>query len=114
MSFGAPLFLLGLLLVPLALWLYVGHLRRRRTQAARFANPALMPVVAPRRPGWRAHAPVAVYGVALAALLVGLARPQTTVAVPIEQATVMLATDISGSMQARDVAPTRLVAARNA
>ena len=114
MSFGAPLFLLGLLLVPAALWLYGRHLQRRRAQAARFANPALMPAVAPRRPGWRAHAPIAVYGIALVALLVGLARPQTTVAVPIEQATVMLATDISGSMQAKDVQPDRLTAARDA
>ena len=114
MSFGAPLFLLGLLLVPPMLWLYARHLRGRRTQAARFANPALMPAVVPRTPGWRAHAPIAVYGIALVALLVGLARPQTTVAVPIEQATVMLATDISGSMQAEDVAPDRLTAARNA
>jgi Ca-activated chloride channel family protein len=114
MSFGAPLFLVGLLLVPVALWLYAGHLRRRRGQAARFANPALMPVVAPRRPGWRAHAPIAVYGIALTALLVGLARPQTTVAVPVEQATVMLATDVSGSMQAEDVRPDRLTAAREA
>ena len=114
MSFGAPLFLLGLVLVPPALWLYVRHLRRRRAQAARFANPALMPSVAPKRPGWRSHAPVAVYAIALTALLVGLARPQTTVAVPVEQATVMLATDVSGSMQAKDVAPNRLTAARNA
>jgi Ca-activated chloride channel homolog len=114
MSFGAPLFLLGLALVPLALWLYAGHVRRRRSQAARFANPALMPVVAPRRPGWRAHAPIALYGVALTALLVGLARPQTTVAVPVEQATIMLTTDISGSMTARDVQPDRLTAARDA
>jgi Ca-activated chloride channel homolog len=114
MSFGAPLFLLGLLLVPPALWLYARHLRHRRSQAARFANPALMPAVAPRQPGWRSHAPIAVYGLALVALLVGLARPQTTVAVPVEQATVMLATDVSGSMQAKDVAPDRLTAARNA
>lgn len=114
MSFGAPLFLLGLLVVPLLLWLYARHLRARRTRAARFANPALMPAVVPSTPGWRAHAPIAVYGIALVALLVGLARPQTTVAVPVEQATVMLATDISGSMQARDVQPDRLTAARNA
>jgi Ca-activated chloride channel family protein len=114
MSFGAPAFLLGLLAVPPALWLYARHVRRRAEQAARFANPALMPAVVPRRPGWRSHLPIAVYGVALVALLVGLARPQTTVAVPIEQATVMLATDISGSMQAEDVAPNRLTAARDA
>jgi Ca-activated chloride channel family protein len=114
MSFGAPLFLLGLLLVPPALWLYAQHVRRRRQQAAAFANPALMASVAPHRPGWRAHAPIAVYGIALVALLVGLARPQKTVAVPIEQATVMLATDISGSMLAKDVKPDRLTAARDA
>ena len=114
MSFGAPLFLAGLLLVPAALWLYGRHLQRRRSQAARFANPALMPAVAPRTPGWRAHAPMAVYAIALTALLVGLARPQTTVAVPVEQATVMLATDVSGSMQAKDVRPDRLTAARDA
>jgi Ca-activated chloride channel family protein len=114
MSFGAPLFLLGLALVPAALWLYAQHLRRRRAQAARFANPALMPAVAPRTPGWRSHAPMAAYAVALVALLIGLARPQTTIAVPVEQATVMLATDISGSMQAKDVQPDRLTAARNA
>ena len=114
MSFGAPLFLVGLLLVPPALLLYARHVRRRRAQAAAFANPALMAAVAPRQPGWRRHAPVAVYGLALVALVVGLARPQTTVAVPVEQATVMLVTDVSGSMLAEDVAPDRLTAARGA
>jgi Ca-activated chloride channel family protein len=100
--------------VPAVVWLYGRHVARRRRQAARFADPALMPAVAPVRPGWRAHAPAAVYGLALVALLVGLARPQTTVAVPVEQATVILATDVSGSMLARDVRPDRLTAARDA
>jgi Ca-activated chloride channel homolog len=113
-SFGAPLFLLGLLLVPPMLWLYARHVRHRRAQATAFANPALMPAVVPRRPGWRAHAPLAIYAIALVALLVGLARPQATVAVPVEQATVVLATDISGSMLSEDVRPNRLEAARNA
>jgi Ca-activated chloride channel homolog len=113
-SFGAPLFLLGLLLVPVGVWAYTQHARRREAQAARWANPRLMAAVAPVRPGWRRHAPVALYAVALAALLIGLARPQTTVAVPVEQATVMLATDVSGSMLSQDVTPNRLTAARNA
>jgi Ca-activated chloride channel family protein len=56
--------------------------------------------------------PLAVYAVALVVLLVALAKPQTTVAVPIERASIMLTTDYSGSMQATDVAPSRLVAAR--
>jgi len=113
-SFGAPLFLLGLLLLPLGVWAYARHGRRREAQAARWANPALLPAVAPVRPGWRRHAPAVLYAVALTALLVGLARPERTVAVPVEQATVVLATDVSGSMLARDVAPNRLTAARNA
>jgi len=57
---------------------------------------------------------MALYGVALAALAVALARPEATVSVPDSRASVMLATDISGSMEARDVKPTRLAAARNA
>lgn len=114
MSFGAPLFLLGLVLVPLGVWAYAQHARRREAQAGRWANPRLMPAVAPVRPGWRRHAPAALYAIALTALLFGLARPERTVAVPVEQATVMLTTDVSGSMLARDVAPNRLTAARNA
>ena len=114
MSFAAPLFLLGLLLVPVGAWAYARHVRGRRSAAAAFANPELLPAIVPQRPGWRRHAPVAVYAVAATALLVALARPQTTVAVPVEQATVMLATDVSGSMLAQDVAPDRLSAAREA
>jgi Ca-activated chloride channel family protein len=70
--------------------------------------------VAPSRPGWRRHAPLAVYGIALVVLIVALAKPQTTVAVPVERASIMLTTDYSGSMQSTDVAPTRLAAARAA
>ncbi len=114
MSFGAPLFLLGLLLVPLAVLAYGRHERERRAAAEAFAAPALRPSVAPRAPGWRRHAPVVAYGLALAVLVVALARPQTTVAVPVERASIMLATDHSGSMQATDVAPDRLIAARAA
>ena len=81
---------------------------------AAFASPALLASVAPRRPGWRRHAPYALYGLALAGLALALARPQATVAVPHERASVVLATDTSGSMQASDVPPSRLVAAREA
>src|SRR4051794_22174385 len=73
-----------------------------------------MPSVAPVRAGWRRHAAVAGYGVALGALLFALAKPQATVAVPTEQARVMIVTDRSGSMLAADVAPNRLTAAKNA
>jgi Ca-activated chloride channel family protein len=114
MSFAAPLFLLGLLLVPVAVAAYVRSERGRARRAAAFASPALLGSVAPRRPGWRRHVPVALYAAALSALLVALARPQATVAVEVEQAQIVLVTDVSGSMQARDVAPSRLAAAKAA
>jgi Ca-activated chloride channel family protein len=114
MSFGQPLFLLALALLPLALVAYWRHERTRRAAAAAFALPAVQRSVAPRTPGWRRHAPLVVYALALTVLILALARPQTTVAVPVERASIMLTTDYSGSMQATDVAPTRLQAARAA
>jgi Ca-activated chloride channel family protein len=112
MSFQAPLFLAGLVLVPLVVWAYVAQSRRRARAAEAFALTPVQPSVVPRRPGWRRHVPMAAYALALAALVVALARPETTVAVPDERASIMLVTDISGSMQATDVSPSRLVAAR--
>jgi Ca-activated chloride channel family protein len=114
MSFGQPLFLFALVLVPLGLLAYRGHERERRAAAAAFAAPRLMGSVVPRTPGWRRHVPLAVYGGALTVLIVALAKPQTTVAVPVERASIVLTTDYSGSMQATDVAPSRLAAARAA
>jgi Ca-activated chloride channel homolog len=112
MSFGSPLFLLALVLLPLLAFLYARADQRRRRAAALFAAPALQPSVAPARPGWRRHAAAGMYALAVLGLLLALARPEITVAVPREQASVVLATDGSGSMQARDVSPTRLAAAR--
>jgi Ca-activated chloride channel homolog len=114
MSFGAPLVLAALILVPLAVIAYARHQRHRRRAAAAFASPALLASVAPRRPGWRRHAPMAAFALALAVLIVAAAKPQKTVAVPVERAAIMLATDVSGSMEATDVRPSRLVAARRA
>ena len=112
MSFAAPGFLAVLALLPLAVVLYVVADRRRRARSERFASPRLLPSVAPVQPGFRRHLPLVLYGVALTALAIALARPEATVAVPEERAAVVLATDISGSMQANDVAPTRMEAAR--
>ena len=114
MSFQAPLYLLGLVLVPLAIVAYVRFQRRRHLGAEPFADAAMLPSVVPQRPGWRRHAPMLVYAIALAGLIVALARPQATVAVAVERASIILTTDYSGSMQARDVPPNRLVAARRA
>jgi len=114
MSFQAPLFLLMLLLVPVAAAAYARVERSRRRAAEAFATPATMPSVAPVRPGWRRHAPMALYALALAVLAIALARPEATVAVPDERASVVLATDESGSMQATDIEPSRLQATREA
>ncbi|MBA3301263.1 MAG: VWA domain-containing protein [Thermoleophilaceae bacterium] len=115
MEFASPGYLATLVLVPAAVLAYLWWERGRRAGADNFANPALMPAVAPLQPGGvRRHLPALIYGVALIALLVALAKPQTTVAVPEERAAVMLVTDISGSMEAADVPPSRLEAAREA
>ena len=114
MTFLAPLLLIGLLLVPVLLGLYAWAQRRRSRYAVRFTNLDLLANLAPRRPAWRRHVPPAIYLAAVVALVIGLARPSMVVAVPREDATVLLAIDVSGSMKATDVAPTRLDAAREA
>jgi Ca-activated chloride channel family protein len=114
MTFQSPWLLLGLLLLPLLAWAYASSEKRRRRAAAAFAAPAVSASVVPRRPGWRRHAPLAFAWLAVAALIGALARPQVSVAVPAEQATIVLAMDHSGSMAATDVAPSRLTAALDA
>jgi Ca-activated chloride channel family protein len=113
-TFVWPLMLLTLLLVPLAIVGYVLVQRRRVKYAARFTNLNLLANVVDRSPGWRRHLPPAFALAALAALLVCLARPQTTEAIARKRTTVVLAIDVSGSMAATDVSPTRLAAARDA
>ncbi len=114
MSFEAPLFLWGLLLIPAALIAYLLAQRRRTRYAVRFTNLDLLANLVPATPAWRRHVPAACYLLALAALLVSLARPRATIPVPRDAATVVMVMDISGSMDAADVQPTRLGAARAA
>lgn len=101
------------LLAPVGL-LTLGYLvlqRRRRHFAVRFTNIDLLDSVAPRRPGWRRHVAAAIAGVALVAMVVGLARPARDEKVPREEAVVMLTIDVSRSMTATDVRPSRMDAA---
>jgi Ca-activated chloride channel family protein len=113
MSFREPLLLLGLVLVPLALLAYVVAQRRRRRYAVRFTNLPVLAAVAPRV-GLGRYLPVLLALLALAVLLVALARPERTVAAEQRQATVVMVTDTSGSMLATDVPPNRLTAAQEA
>jgi Ca-activated chloride channel family protein len=114
MTFGAPELLVGLLLVPLALLAYLAVQRRRSRYAVRFTNVDLLANLVPRRPAWRRHVPPVLYLAAIAALAIGMARPSVVLPVPREEATIMLAIDISRSMLATDVQPTRLDAAKQA
>jgi Ca-activated chloride channel homolog len=118
MSFAAPWFLAGLALVPLAFWAWWTRRRRAPRYAVRFtALDSLREAVAEGGVAtlpWRRWLPGALLLASLAALIVALARPQTTVAVPVERATIMLVTDHSNSMQADDVSPDRLTAAERA
>jgi Ca-activated chloride channel family protein len=114
LTFEWPLALLALLVVPVLVGLYVRRERRRTEFAARFANPALLPNLVPRTVGRRRHVPLALLLLALSTMLVGVARPRATVSVPREEATIVVAIDVSTSMTSKDVEPTRLVAARRA
>ncbi len=114
MTFATPLILLSLLALPLLVGLYVLSQRRRRSYAVRFTNLALLGQVAGRGPGIRRHLPAAAFLLGVGALLLGMAGPAALLRVPRDQANVMLVMDVSGSMQATDVQPTRLDAARSA
>ncbi|HWQ14460.1 MAG TPA: VWA domain-containing protein [Roseiflexaceae bacterium] len=112
MSFIWPPMLVSLLLVPLGAALYVRRLRRQRALRARYGSLGLVQA-AGRPPGARRHVPPALFLAGLAILLVALARPQAAVALPRVEGTVILAFDISGSMAAEDLRPTRMEAAKS-
>jgi Ca-activated chloride channel family protein len=114
MTFREPTLLVGLILLPIALVAYGALQRRRRRESTTFARPALLGNLITAAPGWRRHVPPLLLLLAFAALVVALARPQRTVAAPQRAATVMMVTDVSGSMNATDVEPDRLTAAQNA
>jgi Ca-activated chloride channel family protein len=114
MTFLAPELLFGLLLIPVAIGFYLWTQRRRSRYAVRFTNLDLLANLTPRRPAWRRHVPPVLYLGAIAALLIGLARPTMVIPVPREDATILLAMDVSGSMRATDVDPSRLDAAKAA
>ncbi len=114
MSFIWPLMLFSLLFVPLLVVLYVILQRRRKRMAERFSKIGFASGAASPRAGVRRHVPPAFFLASLAILLVALARPQTLVSLPKEQGTVILAFDVSGSMAATDIQPTRMEAAKAA
>ena len=114
MQFIWPGALWALILVPVLIGLYVLSQRRRRKYALRYASLTLVRDAMDKGPGIKRHIPPALFILAVAAMLFGLARPQTVVTLPSEEGTVILAIDVSGSMQAEDVRPNRMEAAKAA
>jgi Ca-activated chloride channel homolog len=113
-SFAAPAFLAALLLVPLLLGAQVLSRRRARRYAVRYPAVATLAPLLPNASAWRRRLPLALFLASIAVLALALARPHETVAVPKEQASIILVTDVSRSMLADDVDPSRLEAARAA
>jgi Ca-activated chloride channel family protein len=109
---GGRLLLLAAPLVLLAAYVVVQ--RARRKTVVRFTSVDMLASVAPQRPGWQRHIAAGALLAALVLLVFGLARPAQTVRTPRQRATVMLTIDVSGSMVANDVAPSRLTAAQDA
>ena len=114
MQFIWPGALWALILVPVLVALYVLVQRRRRKYALRYASLTLVRDALDKGPGIKRHIPPALFILAVAAMLVALARPQSVVTLPSEEGTVILAIDVSGSMQAEDVRPNRMEAAKSA
>jgi Ca-activated chloride channel family protein len=106
---------LWLLLVPIALLaVYVVVQRTRKRYAVRFSNVALLDEVAPDRPGWRRHLPAAVLVLGVVAATLGFAKPAVADVDDERSGVIILAIDTSLSMEATDVAPSRLEAAKDA
>jgi Ca-activated chloride channel homolog len=112
MSFRHPIELIWLAAIPVAVFAYLWFDRQRDARAAAWAPPELLENMVERPPAWRRHLPTALLLLGGLLLLVGFARPQASVRVKRQDATVVLVLDVSGSMAARDSQPTRLGAAR--
>jgi Ca-activated chloride channel family protein len=114
MKFMWPEMLWLLAATPLLVMLYVWLLRRRKKLAVRYASLAIVKEALRGGHGWRRHVPPLLLLAAITVMLLGIARPTAVMTLPTQQETIILAMDVSGSMRARDIAPSRLVASQNA
>ncbi|MFY9615166.1 MAG: VWA domain-containing protein [Candidatus Dormiibacterota bacterium] len=114
MSFQQPALLFALLAIPVLAGLYILAQRRRRKYTLRFTEVSLLASVVGRRPAVRKHVPPALFLLGAAALVLAMAQPVLNLEVARNDAAVMLVIDTSGSMDASDVSPTRLDAAKSA
>ncbi|MEP7198930.1 MAG: VWA domain-containing protein, partial [Chloroflexota bacterium] len=114
MSFQWPTMLWFMLLIPLLIAAYVWAQRRRQKYAVRYASLSLVREALGKGPGIRRHIPPVLFLFALAVMIIGLARPEAVIILPKQEGTVILTIDVSGSMLADDVKPTRMEAAKDA
>ena len=114
MTFLVPIALWLTLIAPILVALYIWAQRRRQKYALRYASLSLVKEALGRGPGIRRHIPPALFIIAVFFMTAALARPQTVVTVPLQEGTVILAIDVSGSMQAEDLKPNRMEAAKAA
>jgi Ca-activated chloride channel homolog len=114
LAFMSPNRLLILIIIPLLILAYIFASLRKNRRGMRFTNTSMLDVVVPKQSQWRRHVAVALSLLSLITLTAAFARPKTQVDVPRERATVVMVIDASQSMQATDVRPTRLDAAKQA
>ena len=114
MEFLWPSMLWLLLLIPALVAAYILAQRRRQRYALRYASLSLVREAVGRGPGIRRHIPPALFLMGVAVMLVALARPVSVVTLPAQEGTVILTMDVSGSMRADDLKPTRLDASKAA
>ena len=114
MTFLWPQFLWLLLALPMLVGVYLWLLRRRKAVVLRYASLSIVKEALGKGPGIRRHIPPVLFLLALAAMLLASARPFAVVTLPLQQETIILAMDVSGSMRATDVKPNRLVASQAA
>lgn len=112
--FLEPLWLLMVVPVLVIAGVYLWRALHRRAYAVRFTNVALLRTIAPRGLGWRRHVAAIAFLLTLLVLATAMARPSVDTKTPLQRATIMVAIDVSLSMQSTDVAPTRIKAAQTA
>jgi len=114
MEFLWPTMLYGLVIVPVLVAMYIWILRRRKVFAVRYSSLTLLKEAAGKQSAWRRHIPPFFFLLALAAMLFALARPFSIITLPAQEGILILAIDVSGSMRAGDVQPSRIEAAKTA
>lgn len=101
-------------LIPLFILVYILILRRRKPYAVRYSSLSLIRAALPKQSQWKRHFPFVLFLLAMSSLIMAMARPISTVALPADNATIILAIDVSRSMCSTDITPNRLEAAKEA